>query len=70
MQEDIVKIRTHGGSIPIAPFVETLGVPAVIVPLVNPDNNQHSPDENLMLSNYFRGVEVCYSILRTKIPQE
>ncbi|MGH1434991.1 MAG: M20/M25/M40 family metallo-hydrolase [Lewinella sp.] len=70
LQEDIVKIRTHGGSIPIAPFVETLGVPAVIVPLVNPDNNQHSPDENLMLSNYFRGVEVCYSILRTKIPQE
>jgi acetylornithine deacetylase/succinyl-diaminopimelate desuccinylase-like protein len=61
--EEVIKIRTHGGSIPIAPFVETLDVPAVIVPLVNPDNNQHSPDENLMLGNYFRGVEVCYGIL-------
>ncbi|MCB0638353.1 MAG: M20/M25/M40 family metallo-hydrolase, partial [Lewinella sp.] len=61
--QPVVKIRTHGGSIPIAPFVETLGVPAVIVPLVNPDNNQHSPNENLMLSNYYRGVEVCYGIL-------
>lgn len=70
LKQDIVKIRTHGGSIPIAPFVETLGVPAVIVPLVNPDNNQHSPNENLLLSNYFRGVEVCYSILQTKIPAE
>lgn len=70
LQQDVVKIRTHGGSIPIAPFVETLGVPAVIVPLVNPDNNQHSPNENLLLSNYFRGVEICYGILQTKIPQE
>lgn len=68
LKEDVVKIRTHGGSIPIAPFVETLGVPAVIVPLVNPDNNQHSPNENLLLSNYFRGVETCYGILRTAIP--
>ena len=68
LKEDIVKIRTHGGSIPIAPFVETLDVPAVIVPLVNPDNNQHSPNENLMLSNYFRGVEACYGILTTPIP--
>ncbi len=68
LKEDIVIIRTHGGSIPIAPFVETLGVPAVIVPLVNPDNNQHSPNENLLLSNYFRGVEICYGIFRTSIP--
>lgn len=68
--EEIVKIRTHGGSIPIAPFVETLNVPAVIVPLVNPDNNQHSPNENLLLSNYFRGVEICYGILQSTIPVE
>lgn len=68
LQKDVVKIRTHGGSIPIAPFVETLDVPAVIVPLVNPDNNQHSPNENLMLSNYFRGTETCYGILITPIP--
>lgn len=64
---DIIKIRTHGGSIPIAPFVQTLEVPAVIVPLVNPDNNQHSPNENLLLANYFRGVATCYGILRTPI---
>lgn len=62
-KEDPVKIRTHGGSIPISPFVQTLGVPAVIVPLVNPDNNQHSPNENLRLGNYFRGVKMCLGIL-------
>jgi len=58
-----VIIRTHGGSVPIAPFVNTLDVPAVIVPLVNPDNNQHSPNENIRLANYFMGVETCLGIL-------
>jgi acetylornithine deacetylase/succinyl-diaminopimelate desuccinylase-like protein len=62
--EDPVKIRTHGGSVPIAPFVQTLNVPAVIVPLVNPDNNQHSPNENIRLKNYFEGVKTCIGILR------
>jgi len=39
--EDPILIRMSGGSIPIAPFVNTLGVPAVTVPTVNRDNNQH-----------------------------
>ncbi|MEO1652728.1 MAG: M20/M25/M40 family metallo-hydrolase, partial [Bacteroidota bacterium] len=47
-----IKIRNSGGSIPIAPFVNTLGIPAVTVPTVNRDNNQHSPNENIRLGNY------------------
>ncbi|THH41823.1 M20/M25/M40 family metallo-hydrolase [Neolewinella litorea] len=62
-----VLIRTMGGSVPIAPFVNTLDVPAVVLPLVNPDNNQHSPNENILLSNYFRGVESLYGVLRTDL---
>ncbi|PHN03157.1 M20/M25/M40 family metallo-hydrolase [Flavilitoribacter nigricans] len=60
-----ILIRTHGGSVPIAPFVKTLDVPAVLVPLVNPDNNQHSPNENLRIGNYFSGVRTCLGILTT-----
>jgi acetylornithine deacetylase/succinyl-diaminopimelate desuccinylase-like protein len=62
-----VLIRTMGGSVPIAPFVTTLDVPAVVLPLVNPDNNQHSPNENILLKNYFRGVESLYGVLDTPI---
>lgn len=62
-----IKIRTHGGSVPIAPFVKTLNVPAVLVPLVNPDNNQHSPNENLRIGNYFSGVKTCLGILTTSL---
>ena len=47
--ETPIMIRMSGGSIPISPFVTTLNIPAVTVPTVNRDNNQHSPNENLRL---------------------
>ena len=58
-----VIIRTSGGSVPISPFVSQLGVPAIGVPTVNLDNNQHSPNENLRLGNYFMGIETFIAIL-------
>ncbi|PPK88743.1 acetylornithine deacetylase/succinyl-diaminopimelate desuccinylase-like protein [Neolewinella xylanilytica] len=67
LEEEVVLIRTMGGSVPIAPFVNTLEVPAVVLPLVNPDNNQHSPNENLLLRNYFSGVRSLYGVLAEKI---
>ncbi|CAN5148073.1 M20/M25/M40 family metallo-hydrolase [soil metagenome] len=61
--EEPVLIRTSGGSVPISPFVTTLGVPAVGVPTVNNDNNQHSPDENLRIGNFREGIKTVLSIL-------
>lgn len=58
-----IQIRTAGGSIPISPFVITLGIPAVAVPTVNPDNNQHSPNENIRLGNYVDGIKTITAIL-------
>ena len=58
-----IQQRTSGGSIPISPFVNELGIPAVTVPTVNRDNNQHSPNENLRLGNYFDGIKTVYAIL-------
>ena len=63
-----IKIRTSGGSIPIAPFVETLGVPAVSLPTVNPDNNQHSPNENLRLGNFLEGIKLILAFLSEEVP--
>ena len=61
--EDPIRIRMSGGSIPISPFVTTLGIPAVTVPTVNRDNNQHSPNENLRLGNYREGIKTMLAIL-------
>jgi acetylornithine deacetylase/succinyl-diaminopimelate desuccinylase-like protein len=62
-----IKIRTAGGSIPISPFVITLGVPAVAVPTVNADNNQHAPNENIRIGNYVEAVKSFYYILKEKL---
>lgn len=65
--KDPIQIRTMGGSIPISPFVSTLGIPAVSVPTVNPDNNQHSPNENIRLGNYIDGIKTITAILTEKL---
>lgn len=65
--EEPIRIRMSGGSIPISPFVNTLNLPAVTVPTVNRDNNQHSPNENLRLGNYRDGVKTILAILTQKL---
>lgn len=65
--EEPIMIRMSGGSIPISPFVTTLGIPAVTVPTVNRDNNQHSPNENIRLGNYREGIKTMLAILKEKL---
>ncbi|MFW6079878.1 MAG: M20/M25/M40 family metallo-hydrolase, partial [Gemmatimonadota bacterium] len=65
--EPPIRVRTYGGSIPISPFVTTLGVPAVVVPTVNPDNNQHSPNENLRVGDFVRGIGTITAVLQEPV---
>jgi acetylornithine deacetylase/succinyl-diaminopimelate desuccinylase-like protein len=58
-----VQLPTLGGSMPYGAFSETLQLPTVGVSLVNHDNNQHGPDENLRLRNLWEGVEILAAIL-------
>lgn len=62
-----IRVRTSGGSIPISPFVITLGIPAVAVPTVNADNNQHAENENIRVGNYVDGVKTFLAILLEKL---
>jgi acetylornithine deacetylase/succinyl-diaminopimelate desuccinylase-like protein len=60
-----VQLRTLGGTVPIAPFIEALRFPAILVPTVNFDNNQHEENENLRLGNLFQAIEIVAAILRS-----
>ncbi len=60
-----VTIRTMGGTVPIVPAINTLNIPAIIVPMVNMDNNQHNPNENIRIGNIRQGIKICLSILKT-----
>jgi acetylornithine deacetylase/succinyl-diaminopimelate desuccinylase-like protein len=66
--EEPILIRTMGGSIPIAPIIDALDVPAAIVPTVNIDNNQHSPNENLRLGNFVEGIVMLMAVLSQSQP--
>ena len=59
-----VQLRTLGGTVPIAPFIEALGFPAVTVPTVNFDNNQHEENENLRISTFFDSISIIAALLR------
>jgi acetylornithine deacetylase/succinyl-diaminopimelate desuccinylase-like protein len=58
-----IVIRTLGGTVPIAQFIEALGFPALLVPTVNFDNNQHEEDENLRLGHFFQAIEIIGTVL-------
>lgn len=65
--EDPVQIRIMGGTVPIAPFVNALEIPAFLLPVVNPDNNQHSPNENLRIGQIAYGLKTFYALLSTPL---
>jgi acetylornithine deacetylase/succinyl-diaminopimelate desuccinylase-like protein len=56
--------RTMGGTVPIDFFIQALDMPAIVVPVVNFDNNQHSNNENLRLQNLWDAVTTFAAILQ------
>jgi len=63
--EPAITLPTLGGSVPLHHFGEVLGAPTVILPIANPDNNQHAADENLRLGNLWYGVDLFALLLTT-----
>ena len=64
---NFVKMRTTGGSQPIAPFIQILNTPAVSVRIPNPDNSIHSPNENIRVGNFLEGIETMVGVLTEKL---
>jgi len=56
--EPVVVEPPLGGSLPLYMFKEVLGVPLIMVPIVNHDNNQHAENENLRIRNLWDGIEL------------
>ena len=65
-----VIIPMMGGTVPTSPLVSGLQKPVILLPLVNADNNQHAPNENLRLGNFFSGTETLYQMFTTPLMQD
>ena len=59
----VIKMPLLGGSVPMYLFTDLLKTPVIGLPIVNHDNNQHGPNENLRLQNLWDGIEVFAGIL-------
>ena len=61
--EAVISLPTLGGSVPLHSFSEVLGVPLLVVPMANHDNNQHAANENLRLANLWYGIDLMAALL-------
>ena len=60
---EVLAVPALGGSLPLYLFTESLGTPAIILPIANHDNNQHAANENLRLANLWYGIDLYASLL-------
>ena len=52
-----------GGSLPLYIFTDILQMPTILVSIVNYDNNQHQPNENLRIGHLWKGIETFAALL-------
>ena len=52
-----------GGSLPLFHFVDALGATVVTVPIVNADNSQHAPNENVRVKNLWDGIALMAELM-------
>lgn len=57
------RLPSLGGSTPFYLFSDRLKSPTVVMPVVNFDDNQHGPNENLRLGNFFDAVTMMRAIV-------
>jgi acetylornithine deacetylase/succinyl-diaminopimelate desuccinylase-like protein len=57
-------VPSLGGSLPDYVFTQLLGVPSMLVPYANPDQNNHAPNENFEVARFIGGIRTCATVLR------
>ncbi len=61
-QEPVLK-PAAGGSLPSYVFAEELDIDCIVVPYANADENNHSPDENIVLEYFKNGIKTTYKLI-------
>jgi acetylornithine deacetylase/succinyl-diaminopimelate desuccinylase-like protein len=62
--ETLLLTPTMGGSLPLVVITDATGAPTLIVPLANPDNNQHAENENLRVGHLWDGIATMAAVMR------
>lgn len=62
-KEPVLQIPTLGGSLPLEDLVKVLNAKFLIIPIANPDNNQHAENENIRIKNFREGIDMMAAIM-------
>jgi acetylornithine deacetylase/succinyl-diaminopimelate desuccinylase-like protein len=62
-QQPVAVMPMMGGSVPIYLFADIFKVPVIGLPIVNHDNSQHAPNENLRLQNLWDGIQTYAAMM-------
>ncbi len=65
-ETDPIILPSLGGSLPLYIFTDILELPTVGVPIANFDNNQHQPNENIRIGQYWKGIETFAALMMMK----
>jgi len=60
---DPLLVPVLGGSLPLHVFTGVLGLPTFGIPLGNPDQANHAPNENLDLERFTTGIKTAAAVL-------
>jgi acetylornithine deacetylase/succinyl-diaminopimelate desuccinylase-like protein len=63
----VLQIPTLGGSLPLSILKEGVNATTLIIPIANSDNNQHAENENIMLKNFWEGIDMMAAIMLMKL---
>ncbi|MCD8511419.1 MAG: M20/M25/M40 family metallo-hydrolase [Bacillus sp. (in: Bacteria)] len=58
-----VVLPSLGGSLPDYVWTKILGLPSVVVPYANADENNHSPNENMEVELFYQGIKCTCQVL-------
>lgn len=58
-----VVMPSLGGSLPDYVWTGLLGVPSIVVPYANPDEDNHAPNENMALDCFYNGIRCTAAVL-------
>ena len=61
-----VVLPTLGGTLPLWVFTETLGIPALLIPAANTDNQQHDVNEHYVLRHFFAQTALFADIVASR----
>lgn len=62
-KRDPIVMPAIGATFPDYVFTKILGLPSVLVPYANADENNHSPNENMKVECFFNGIKATCQVL-------